>query len=154
AYGDGTWHWNAERRKVELRHVVDGRRYRERGDTPADCIAARNRRRQKASTAIQEGLATAEGAISLRSLLERWFAHQAPGGAPQTADKYRWNIVLVAEWAEDREASAVGVGDLEDLFSNLIAQGYSASTLTALRSTLRQAFAYGVRLGHVATNPV
>jgi integrase len=146
AHGDGTWSYDAGRSKIELRHLVDGKRYVERGETTDECIAKRNRRRR--DIADLQGLANAGS--SLDRMVDEWMAFDGRGKSPQTIGGYRWSMEHVKRHLGHLEATEVGLRDLETMYVALIDGGMSAASLVKLRSNLKMAFDYGIRHGFVS----
>ena len=153
AHGDGTWYWDATRRQVELRYMLDGKRVKDRGDTPADCLDKRVARRA-ARDSRAERVGGLDGDISVTELGRKWLQYVSTGKAPATVMMYEWSLAMIVDRLGKRAASDVEVDDVEQLLSDLIAERYSKASLIRVRSHLGMLFRFGVRRRLVKVNPV
>jgi integrase len=133
--------------------MLDGKRVRERGDTPADCLERRDERRG-AQVAQHERRAVLDSDVTVGELVRRWVEFVSTGKAPQTVSGYHWSQRHVVARIGDRAAADVRVDDIEAMFIALIGDGFSKASLAKMRSHLAKAFRWGVRRRLVISNPV
>jgi integrase len=144
AHGDGTWAYDAERQKIELRHVIGGKRHRERGETTQECIAKRNRRRRDSDS---RGRLFDGGQATVAEMLQDWLAFERQGKAPQTTRNYEWSIRYLTEHLGDLPAAELDVAHIERMYSKLVdgGRGLGSASMVKLRSHLSLAVKFGVR---------
>jgi len=153
AHGDGSWSWDGTRRQVELRYMLNNKRVKERGDTPAECLDKRAIRRSEQEQRT-ERVAGLVDDITVTELARRWLGFVSSGKAPGTVTNYKWSRAIVIERLGDRAASDVDIEDIERVLIDLIAEGYSKSSLTRVRNHLGMMFKFGVHRRLVKSNPV
>lgn len=153
AHGDGSWYWDATRHQVELRYMLDGKRTRERGDTPADCLDKREARRTGRDVRVEQ-LAGLVDDITITQLADKWLPFVSGGKAPGTVMSYEYSRAMIVDRLGTHAVSQVDVDDVEQLLSDFIAEGYSKATLVRIRSHLGMMFRFGVRRRLVKVNPV
>jgi integrase len=153
AHGDGTWSWDANRRKCSLQFMLDDKRVRVRADTPAECLDRRAELRGEHIERLERAATLAHGNTTVTKLLDAWLAVRAK--ASSTMDTYRHSISQIeADDLGERIAATVTTGDVEAMLVRLARDGLSRSTLTKTRSHLRQAYTWGVKAGYSTGNPV
>lgn len=155
AHGDGSWSWDPERGCCELRYVfADGRRLRERGATPAECLAQRRERLEQYESA-QERHKAISSEMTMGDLFAKWLSFRG-GVAPQTRSGYEWTWSVIEPMLGGKLAADVTVAELGSMFAAVIADGQRSSkaTIAKIRSLLVMMFDHGVAFGHCATNPM
>lgn len=140
--GDGSISWDEARQKLTLRHIVDGHAYTERGDTRADVIAKRNRRRR--DLADRAGLVE-QGEGTIAAMLTEWVAFESQGKSAQTVRHYQWSRGHLVAHFGDRATAELDVADIETFFAAMIDRGFTRASLAKLRSHLKLALEFGVR---------
>lgn len=160
ARGDGSWVWDADRRKVVLKFMVGSKRVMVRGDSPTECLTLRDQRRAAAAEqAADRALVMSKltnGAATVAEMLDAWFSfHVGPHHQPQTVEGYLRMIRLVKNAPLGSAiASEVTRGDVEDFWVYLVNElDHGRGGLRKVRSHLGMAYDYGERHSYAENNP-
>lgn len=149
--GEGSIRWDEQRRQIELQHVIGGRRYRERADTVADALAARDARR--AGIAVEAKRVAAlkgDGTMTFSQLGHQWLTYDTEG-APKTIADYEHSIRRMEPFLGERRVVDLTVAELEPMYE-VLAADLSASTMRKTRQHLVRMLAFAERRGWVLDN--
>lgn len=150
--GTGTIYHDAARGRLVGQIVIDGKRHKVYGkDRTAIQAAMSNLSRAAAEQPSKQTTAT------VAQLLDEWKARDLDGRdrSPSTVDRHRWAIdKLKASRISGNSAQSVTVRDVDDLLDELAASGLSRASVSKVRNTMSQAFAFAVKRDDLARNVV
>lgn len=135
-HGEGTLRWNAKRQCVELRHVLDGKRYTERDATRAGAITKRDQRRAKAQ------VESTGGHEPVRTVALRWHQFKHGGSVKAHAANERWAVDQIIVQLGDRSIAEVTTPEIMDTYQAWIDHPYGKQSMTRLRRVLGQVFEF------------
>lgn len=147
--GEGTVYFDATRNRWIGQVWLDGRRRKVSAATKTDASAKLGRllHGDPAERHVDRRL-------SVRVLLEDWRAKALPARnlAPKTLEIHEW---AAAHWIDAigaKKVATLDATDLEHVLTKFAKDGYSKSSLTKLRSTMRQALRWAERRRMVSHN--
>lgn len=103
---------------------------------------------------LEEGLHTGSSNMTVKALLELWFATHKKNLAETTVPLYQMYIDkhLVPRIGSKKLKAIKGL-DLDRCYLDLIESGLSPNTVSKLHNVIRQAFKYAAKNGIIAVNP-
>ena len=98
-------------------------------------------------TEVSEGGRVATGPVSVNEVLKKWLEARKPQLSPSTADRYRVAMNLVPSSVKGMPVAKLRAHHIEDLYSDLVAQGQSGSSIRKLHWAMRQSMAWAHKRG-------
>ena len=90
SYGEGTWSFDEERRKIVLRFMLDKRRVSVLGESTTECMNRRDERRAAARAADEARTRLGQADATVSEMIAAWLTFLGAGDrAPTTLDGYR-----------------------------------------------------------------
>lgn len=151
--GTGTIYTDTARGRLVGQVVIDGKRVKVYGKDRTEVQAKMNQLRKAPPSSR-----TAGATLTVGALLDEWKARDLDGRdrAPATVDRHRWAIDKIK--ADPRFAhksvADVTVRDVDQFLDDLAAAGLARASISKIRNTLAQSFAFAVKRDDLSRNVV